>query len=481
VRVARFRPAFQRHRIRIALGAAAALLLVACTFKPVVQHDGIGYFVYLHSVVVDHDLDLSDEYAAAARAHIPGSPPTERTATGLRPDFFPVGPAVLSLPAYLLALASHPTGEPQFGWPFTLAFVLASLLYGLLALALTYRLARAVLGSPRAAALGVLATAFATSFFYYLLYEPSYSHTFSAFMVTGFLYYWWRTRDGRSRRAWLVLGVLGGLMALTRWQDGPLLAITLLDLRRARWRLLLLVPGVLLAFSPQLWTDHVLFGSWLPDRPPREPLQWWPGHYLDVLFSTNRGLFVWTPIMVAAVVGFLLLPDRKLKLAALYALLVETVINGTIFDWWGGYSFGMRRFLGLTPFIAIGLGALALRLRPRMAWAAAVGLAAWNFVLIANMTYLIGDRDPGLLGLLTGQLQALAYVPRLLVQGYAIRALAAWPLLQTAPDVLGGTVLLGGELLGLAIPLWLVLTRPREGVAATHRIGGVKASVNSRS
>jgi hypothetical protein len=425
-----------------------------------VQHDGIGYFVYLHSVVVDHDLNLSDEYAAAARAHIPGSPPTERTATGLRPDFFPVGPALLSLPAYLVALASHPSGEPQFGRPFTLAFVLASLLYGLLALALTYRLTRAVVGAPHAAALGVLATAFATPFFYYLLYEPSYSHTFSAFMVTAFLYYWWRTREERSPRAWLVLGVLGGLMALTRWQDGPLLAITLLDLRRARQRLLLLAPGVLLAFSPQLWTDRVLFGSWLPDRPPREPLQWWPGHYLDVLFSSNRGLFVWTPIMVAAVIGFYLLPDRKLKLAGLYALLAETVINGTVFDWWGGYSFGMRRFLGLTPFVAIGLGALARRLRPRIAWAAAVGLAAWNFVLIANMTYLIGDRDSGLLGLLMGQLQALAYVPRLMVQGYAIRALAAWPFLHQPPQIVSGMALLGAEAIALGGSLWLALWGP---------------------
>jgi hypothetical protein len=138
--------------LRVALAVGGALLFIACTFKPVVQHDGIGYFAYLHSIFVDHDLDLSDEYAAARTARIPGYLPFEPTATGRVPDFFPVGPALLSAPTYLLALLLRPGGEPQFGWPFTLAYVLASLFCGLLALALSYRLAFAVTNSRQAAA-----------------------------------------------------------------------------------------------------------------------------------------------------------------------------------------------------------------------------------------------------------------------------------------------------------------------------------------
>src|SRR5207244_5349504 len=57
-----------------------------------------------------------------------------------------------------------------------------------------------------------------------------------------------------------------GLMALTRFQDGALVAIALLDLPRARWRVLLLAPGLVLAFLPQVAVDQALFGTWLPIR-----------------------------------------------------------------------------------------------------------------------------------------------------------------------------------------------------------------------
>jgi hypothetical protein len=215
------------------------LLFIACTFKPVVEHDGIGYFAYLQSIFVDRDLDLSDEYAAAQAARTPGYLPFEPTATGLLPDFFPVGPALLSAPAYLLALLLRPGGERQFGWPFTLAYVLASIFYGLLALALSYRLACAVTNSRRAAALGVTAAAVAKPFVYYLVFEPSYSHTFSAFAVAAFLFFWWRTRRQRSTTGWLLLGVRGGVMRFVRWQDGPLIARALLGWWRAGCRPLL--------------------------------------------------------------------------------------------------------------------------------------------------------------------------------------------------------------------------------------------------
>jgi hypothetical protein len=301
----------------------------------------------------------------------------------------------------------------------------------------------------------VIAAALTTPFVYYLVFEPSYSHTFSAFAVAAFLFVWWRTREQRTAMGWLVLGVLGGVMGLVRWQDGPLMAMALLDWRRAGWRPLLLLPGALLAFSPQLWVDQVVFGTWFPMRPSGQTLQWWPGHYLEVLFSTNHGLFVWSPVMLAAVAGMLLVKDWRLRAASLYALVVETAINGAAPDWWAGYSFGMRRFLDLTPFVAVGLAALALWSRPAMV-RVALGLAAvWNFILIANLAYVLRDQ-PTMAELIGGQLHAVRFLPRLFVQGYVVRALAVWPVLHQAPDVLGGIALLGAELLALAAALALV-------------------------
>jgi hypothetical protein len=52
------------------------LLIIACTFKPVVENDGIGYFAYLHWVVVSSDRQLADEYQDATEA---GSSPVGPT------------------------------------------------------------------------------------------------------------------------------------------------------------------------------------------------------------------------------------------------------------------------------------------------------------------------------------------------------------------------------------------------------------------
>ena len=130
------------------LALAALLVLVALTFKPVVENDGVGYFAYLHTAIVDHDLDFADEYAALERANITFYAPLfeVRTANGRLADFFPVGPALLASPAYLVALAIQSSGEPQYGPPFSWAFTLASFFYGLLALLLGYRLASSFAG-----------------------------------------------------------------------------------------------------------------------------------------------------------------------------------------------------------------------------------------------------------------------------------------------------------------------------------------------
>lgn len=433
--------------LRVWLVLAAFLALLALTFKPSIENDGIGYFSYLHSVVVDHDLDFTDEYAAVRAEGVAYYPLLieSRTSTNMLADYFPVGPALISSPAYLAALVARPSGEPQFGPPFSVVVSLVSLLAGLLALVLSYRLATASSG-PQASLVGVVGAAAATPFVYYLLYEPSYSHTFSAGAVAAFLYVWWWRRDHRSPWGWLALGVLGGLMGLIRFQDGPLLLIGLLDRPRRWWHLIVFFAGVLIAFAPQLPVDRILFGSLLPARPAGQDLQLFPGHYLDVLFSSFHGLFSWTPITVLAVAGFWFVKDRRLQLAFLYAFVIEVIIGGAAPDWFGGYSFGMRRFVSLTPFFAIGLAALAQKFSARVQWGTVAAFVAWNLVLMTNFTYVIKvTGDPGYGMLLSGQVEAVRLLPHLISQGAVGRALVFWPFLHVRFDPVYGLAVLIGE------------------------------------
>jgi hypothetical protein len=430
------------------LAALAVILSLALTFKPVVEGDGVFYFAYLHAIAVQHDLDFRAEYDAAVAERVAYDPLLIRSTNdaGTPSDAYPLGPAVLSFPIWLGAVAAAGPGGAQFGPPYATAYCLASLLAGLLALALAFRLVLSVLGSASAAAVGVAAGALTTPFVYYLTLEPSYSHTFSALVATAFVAWWWRTREGRTAFQWLVLGLIGGVMAMTRFQDGALVAIAAIDVPRTRWRALWLVPGVVAGFAPQLVVDAAQFGSLLPHRPPSQALDALPGHYLDVLLSSHNGLLAWHPGLLAAAAGCALIPDRRLRLAALLAAVLEVLIGGAAPDWYGGFSFGGRRFLVLLPFVVLGYGALAARVDRRVVLGGLALLAAWNVVLMANLTYVIrGPRDPGYLGLLLGQAQALPYVPRELAQGAAARALALWPLVHQPARLGWGLGLLGLE------------------------------------
>src|SRR5215831_2506642 len=307
----------------LAGGFCLVVLGLACTFRPVVQGDGVNYFAYLHSLAVDHDLDFRDEYRAAMAAGISVDPTLTATptVTGLVANFQPVGAAVLAFPFYAAALAIHPSGVPQFGSSFVTAFTVASLFYGLLALALSARLAAASTGSRNAALAAAGIAVLTTPLAFYMLYDPSYSHTFSAFAVSAFVLVWWRGREGRSPAGWFALGLLGGLLGLVRIQDAPLAAIALLDLPRmgwrGSWRAWPFLPGLALAFGPQLLIEHTLFSTWLPYRPAAFAPTFWPGHYAEVLVSTHNGLLTWSPVFVLAGLGLSLLPDRRLALAGL--------------------------------------------------------------------------------------------------------------------------------------------------------------------
>jgi hypothetical protein len=447
--------------------ACGALLFIAITFRPVIDGDGVSYYAYLHAALVGHNFDFGNEYSAAIASHVPLYLPmiSVRTAAGHLADFFPVGSAILSAPIYLVALALHPSGEPQYGSPFVEAFTLASLLYGLIALAICYRLAASIVVSRRAALMGVVGATVATPFVYYLLTEPSYSHTFSVFCVSAFLYVWWKGPP-RSNLGWLGLGLLGGLMAMTRIQDGLIVAIVLIDFRRLRWPALILIPGLLIGFAPELAADHAQFGDWLPHRFPgqvEDPLN---GHYLNVLFFSRDGLFVWTPAAALAAVGFSFVRDRRMQAACVLAFLLETLVIGAASDT-SGASFGPRRFLDLIPFAVVGIAAVAARIGPRFDWITVGALCAWNLVLIANYEYVIGpSHATGYAALIRGQGTAIQYVPRLFAKGAVVRDLVLWSQAHTSFDPIRGVTLFVLEAICLAIALAAAIL-PRRPMSAT--------------
>ncbi|MDW8065966.1 MAG: hypothetical protein RMK32_10110, partial [Anaerolineae bacterium] len=138
-----------------------------------------------------------------------------------------------------------------------------------------------------------------------------------------------------------------------------------------------------------------VFGDWVVVNPygiaGAGSFDWRSPNFLNVLFSTDRGLFLWTPMAAMAVVG-LLGPlrhqNRKWAWFFLAQGLVQVYMVGSWSSWSGAAAFGPRLLIGLIP--AFGLGLAALYEAGRKSWGMkpmiALSLTAilWNLILLAR-------------------------------------------------------------------------------------------------
>jgi hypothetical protein len=376
-------------------GPRLALVLAGLWFLPAVYGkvggDGNQYYILLRSPLLDLDLDFDDDFAGLGAAPV-------ISVQGESTSRMPIGTAIAWAPpfvavhafAWIASAAGAPWRADGFGPLYqgtvtsaTYVYVFAALV-GLEAL-LRRRHGRAV------ALLSVLAILLATPLLYYATANPSMSHGVQAAAGTLFVLLWLRAREGDDRRQWLLAGLAGGLVCAVRPQDAVLLALPLLDLvRRGRGALragpaFLLGPAVFGALQLAVWLG--LYGLAFADVISGQSYVGETASYpVDLMLSARHGLFTWTPLYVASVLGWLLRARRDAWTAALFAttFALAVYVNGSMQDWWGSESFGQRRMLGLTPLFAIGCAeALAfLRRRPLVLPALCLaGLAFWNLQL----------------------------------------------------------------------------------------------------
>jgi len=385
-------------------------------------------------MLIEHRLDFTRDWLAAntsfrmGRTDAQGNiAPAEYTATGHLDNHFSVGPAILWFPFLVVAHGSVLLWDrlggqipaDGFSKPYRVAMALGTALYGFLALLISFVVARRYF-AERWAFLATLGIWFASSLPVYMFFNPSWSHAHSAFMVALFLWYWIRTRAARTWVQWIVLGAIGGLMMDVYYVSGVLLLLPLLESLKGYWKArrgpemgvagrlfignVIFAALLVTAFLPTLVTKEIIYGSYA--KSGYEHLWIWTSPWLfKVCFSADHGLFSWTPIVMAAVVGlfFLRRYDRDL---AVYSILVFAVVLYTIGcykDWDGLSSFGNRFFVLLTPIFVLGLAGFFDSLE--RAWnerramiisaSATAALILWNLGLIFQWgTHLIPARGP---------------------------------------------------------------------------------------
>jgi len=409
-------------------------LLTLPLSNPWVRGDGVGYYAFARSMLIEHRLDFTKDWQSANTSFRMGRTdeqgniaPDEYTSTGHLNNHFSIGPAILWSPFLVVAHASVLVCDrlggriPADGYskPYMVAMAAGTALYGFLALLMSFVLARRYV-SERWAFLATLGIWFASSLPVYMYFNPSWSHAHSAFTVALFLWYWIRTRGARTWLQWAVLGAISGLMMDVYYVSGVLLLMPLLESIREYWGVysgagmpaivrlffgnVISAAALVAAFLPTLVTKRIIYGSYM--KSGYEHLWVWTSPWvLKACFAADHGLFSWTPILFAAVVGLFFLKryDREL---AFYLILVFAAVLYTIgcYEAWDGLSsFGNRYFIALTPIFVLGLAAFfdwlerawSVRRAIIVSSSATAVLILWNMGLIFQWgTHLIPARGP---------------------------------------------------------------------------------------
>jgi hypothetical protein len=412
-----------------------SLLLV----NPWVRGDGVGYYAYIRSLLVEHRLDFANDWRGAnesfnmGRVHSNGTiDQTQYTRTGHLNNHFSVGPSMLwapfLVPVHLgmsvlnrLGLGVQANG---FSKPYVLTMAIATALYGFLGLWLSFRLACFYV-DERWALLATLGMWFASSLPIYMYFNPSWSHAQSVFIVACFLWHWHHTRKERTFGQWIVLGLISGLMLDVYYANIALLIIPLLEslasywsearARQHDWRAtrrlfaanILYCFATVVAFLPTLISRKIIYGHVLELGYGGSAVWHWKSPQLmNVLISSDHGLLVWTPIVILAVVGVLLFLkyDRKSAAYLIGGLVAFYYLIASDPCWDGISSFGNRKFLSLTPFLVLGLSIFfsefARFLKNRcvamtMAGALTAVLITWNLAFIFQWgTHMVPSRGP---------------------------------------------------------------------------------------
>jgi len=405
--------------------------------NPIVHGDGVGYYAYARAPLIQHNLRFEEDwrhanlYFSQTRTLSNGElRPDEYTQTGYVGNLFSIGPALLWTPfllaAHLTVLLADALGAhipaDGFSSPYLLAMALGTAFYGFLGLLFSYSLAKKYV-EERWAFLATLGVWGASSLPVYMYFNPAWSHAHSAFGVALFIWYWDRTRDSRTLFQWILLGLIAGLMVDVYFMNGVFLVLPLVESLLAYWNSLkakdyfaagplfagniCFLLAVILAFIPTLITRSIIFGGFLRFGSYTVlPWDWTAPNWRSVLFSSEHGLFSWTPILALAIVGLFLAPRAARTLALFLALTAAGfyyVISSYPF-WHGMASFGNRFFISLTPVFIFGLALLLQRFAgffrsPNRAFAASSLLLLlfilWNLGFIFQWgAHLISPRGP---------------------------------------------------------------------------------------
>lgn len=323
-----------------------------------IASDGRGYYAYLPAIFIQQDptfqktLEAENKYIPFDSQHYIIE--TAEHGNGILSEnhrfnkCFP-GIAVLQLPFFGIAYAVeyfHGNQVTGYSATFTNLFFLGQLFYALLGFFLFVKCVEQLFPKAKYVPLFVALIYLATPLLFYSI-EAALSHSYTFFLYGVFTFSILKLTKNPSSKYFLILGIVLGLIALTRptnlivvliipfllgsWEASKSFLRSMFANRAKNFLIASMSFGLIISIQLFVWKWQS--GQWFFWAYNGEGLNWNTPKIWQSLFSFRTGLFLHTPLMVFAVIGTVFLFKKsafKFTFWWMYFLLNLYIIS----CWW---------------------------------------------------------------------------------------------------------------------------------------------------
>ncbi len=366
----------------ILLSAIIIYIRFTMPFDNVIQWDVFGYYIALPAKFVYHDLQLKD---TAWINHVfnqyhPSSTLYQLNAAPHNGHYmrYPIGPAVLSLPFFLIAhlyvLSGHTYAADGFSLPYQFAYCMAALFYTLVGLYFARKFLLRFF-SDKLTAILIILIVLATNYLELTTVKNTLPHNYEFTLYAILLYYtevWHKTP---RRKYAIFIGLILGLITIVRANE--LIAVIipalwgvynkeslnnkLALLKQRKGDVWAIVWAGLIGISPQIIYWSYAAGGPIQNsyKDPGVGFEFLSPFTWKFLFGFRKGWFIYTPIMFFACIGFVNLYKKNRPL--FWPFLVYSLVNLYLVSSWSCYwyaagSFSARTQMSSYLFLALPLG-----------------------------------------------------------------------------------------------------------------------------
>jgi hypothetical protein len=345
-----------------------------------ISWDVFGYYLYLPATFIHHDpfltnidwiKQVNEQYDLASTLYMISS-----NDEGTPMYFFLMGTAILYLPFFLIGhVSAWGLGIPMdgFTWPYQLSMVIGGVIYTTIGLIYVRKIWRHFF-SERVTSILMILMVFGTNYVHHLTLKNLETVNI-LFMISSIVI--WKTiqwHQNFEKKYLLIIGGLIGLTFLIKPTETLLFLFPILYgvfnketfQQKIQWIKIykndFLIAGFIafLVVLPQMIYWFKLTGKPIYDsyKNPGVGLDLFSPHIFNILFSFRKGWFIYTPMMLLIIPGFVFFYKKKKEQfwAFFGYFLVSFYIISSWSEWWYGAGFSLRPVITLYPILFVAIG-----------------------------------------------------------------------------------------------------------------------------